>query len=171
MSEKEKLFCFLYSRFPNVKLCAIQAGFPKISAYLTGQKILQKQDALDLINKYHQNQPSSPDLSHVLLSLNQLAFATPNDCVKLALLCKHSDDFNSVINKLDQLDLSLLSELKLLKDGAVEMKFIDRFKINELLSSLANLSQNDDSSLEFYSAIAKGASAINNSFDGADDEI
>ena len=60
--------------------------------------------------------------------LAELAFGRANDCVKLALqegLC------------LDELDLSLLSEVKRNDKGTVEIKLIDRLQALELLAQAA----------------------------------
>ena len=60
--------------------------------------------------------------------LAELAFGKANDCVKLALeehLC------------LDELDLSLLSEVKRNDKGTVEVKLVDRLQALELLAQLA----------------------------------
>ncbi len=54
--------------------------------------------------------------------LAELAFGRANDCVKLAL----SED-----PAVDQLDLSLLSELKRSEKGTVEVKLVDRLKALE----------------------------------------
>ena len=57
--------------------------------------------------------------------LAELAFGNANDCVKLALeenLC------------LDELDLSLLSEVKRNDKGTVEIKLIDRLRALEQLA-------------------------------------
>ena len=66
--------------------------------------------------------------------LAELAFGKVNDCVKLALeenLC------------LDDLDLSLLSEVKRNDKGMVEIKLIDRLRVLEQLSQTAGEQQND----------------------------
>ena len=60
--------------------------------------------------------------------LAELAFGKANDCVKLALeenLC------------LDDLDLSLLSEVKRNDKGTVEIKLIDRLRALEQLAQTA----------------------------------
>jgi len=60
--------------------------------------------------------------------LAELAFGKANDCVKLALeenLC------------LDDLDLSLLSEVKRNEKGTVEIKLIDRLRALEQLAQTA----------------------------------
>ena len=66
--------------------------------------------------------------------LAELAFGKANDCVKLALeenLC------------LDDLDLSLLSEVKRNDKGTVEIKLIDRLRALEQLAQTAGEEKSD----------------------------
>ena len=66
--------------------------------------------------------------------LAELAFGKANDCVKLALeehLC------------LDELDLSLISEVKRNDKGTVEIKLIDRLRALEQLAQTAGEEKND----------------------------
>ncbi len=57
--------------------------------------------------------------------LAELAFGKVNDCVKLAL--EENAD-------LDQLDLSLLSEVRRSDKGMVEIRLLDRLKVLEQLA-------------------------------------
>ncbi len=66
--------------------------------------------------------------------LAELAFGKANDCVKLAL-----EDAPC----LDELDLSLLSEVKRNEKGTVEIKLIDRLRALEQLAQTAGESQTD----------------------------
>lgn len=66
--------------------------------------------------------------------LAELAFGKANDCVKLALeenLC------------LENLDLSLLSEVKRNDKGTVEIKLIDRLRALEQLAQTAGAEKTD----------------------------
>ena len=66
--------------------------------------------------------------------LAELAFGKANDCVRLALednLC------------LDDLDLSLLSEVKRNEKGTVEIKLIDRLRALEQLAQTAGEEKTD----------------------------
>lgn len=66
--------------------------------------------------------------------LAELAFGKANDCVRLALeenLC------------LDELDLSLLSEVKRNDKGTVEIKLIDRLRALEQLAQTAGEEKTD----------------------------
>ena len=66
--------------------------------------------------------------------LAELAFGKANDCVKLAL----EDDLC-----LDDLDLSLLSEVKRNEKGTVEIKLIDRLRALEQLAQTAGDDRTD----------------------------
>lgn len=66
--------------------------------------------------------------------LAELAFGKANDCVKLAL----EDDLC-----LDDLDLSLLSEVKRNEKGTVEIKLIDRLRALEQLAQTAKEDRSD----------------------------
>lgn len=77
----------------------------------------------------------------VIRRLAQLAFGRANDCVKLVLLDAP---------KLDELDLSLLSEVKRNEKGTVEIKLIDRIRALEQL--LAAGTEQADCAEAFFSA-------------------
>ena len=64
----------------------------------------------------------------VVRRMAELAFGKANDCVRLAL-----EDEPPV----DQLDLSLLSEVKRNEKGTVEVKLIDRLRALEQLAQAA----------------------------------
>ena len=66
--------------------------------------------------------------------LAELAFGKANDCVKLAL----EEDIC-----LDDLDLSLLSEVKRNDKGTVEIKLIDRLRALEQLAQTAGEEKTD----------------------------
>jgi len=67
----------------------------------------------------------------VVRRMAELAFGKANDCVRLAL-----EDEPPV----DQLDLSLLSEVKRNEKGTVEVKLIDRLRALEQLAQAAGQS-------------------------------
>lgn len=66
--------------------------------------------------------------------LAELAFGKANDCVRLAL----EDDL-----QLEELDLSLLSEVKRNDKGTVEIKLIDRLRALEQLAQAAGEEKTD----------------------------
>ena len=70
----------------------------------------------------------------VVRRMAELAFGKANDCVRLAL-----EDEPPV----DQLDLSLLSEVKRNEKGTVEIKLIDRLRALEQLAAVAGEESED----------------------------
>ena len=83
----------------------------------------------------------------VVRRMAELAFGKANDCVRLAL-----EDEPPV----DQLDLSLLSEVKRNEKGTVEIKLIDRLRALEQLSQTAGQDEGDMES--FLQALQGGQS-------------
>lgn len=76
---------------------------------------------------------------NVLEWLAEIAFGNSNDAVKLAFVDAEQDK-----ERLDSLDLTMLSEIKRLQNGSVEVKLIDRIKVIELLlRELANPQKNE----------------------------
>lgn len=63
-----------------------------------------------------------------LEKLEALVFSRSNDAVKLAFLG------DGALERIDGLDLSALTELHRLSNGSMEMKFLDRIKLLELLA-------------------------------------
>ena len=80
--------------------------------------------------------------------LAELAFGRANDCVKLAL-----EDAPC----LDDLDLSLLSEVKRNEKGTVEIKLIDRLRALEQLAQTAGENQTELN--DFLQALQGGEGA------------
>lgn len=76
--------------------------------------------------------------------LAELAFGRANDCVKLVL----GDQEN-----VEELDLSLLTELKRNEKGTLEIRLVDRLKA---LEQLANLAENEGTDLESFLQAMQG---------------
>ena len=76
--------------------------------------------------------------------LAELAFGKPNDCVRLIL---------GETEKVDKLDLSLLSELKRSEKGALEVRFVDRLRA---LEQLAVVAQEEKTELESFLQALQG---------------
>ena len=80
----------------------------------------------------------------VVRRLGELAFGRVNDCVRLVL------EEHPV---LEQLDLSLLSEMKRNEKGAVEIRLINRL---QALEQLALMTGEDDGALEAFLQVVQG---------------
>lgn len=93
--------------------------------------------------------------------LRRLAFGEITDAVSLLF---ESEDV--IIDRLPQLNLFNVSEIKRVKGGGMEIKFFDRLKALEKLGQAVN-ADSSASALSFYSALEK--SAAENTVNGADD--
>ena len=76
--------------------------------------------------------------------LGELAFGKANDCVRLALEENVSPE---------ELDLSLLTEIKRNDKGTIEIRLVDRLRALEMLSQMAQSTGED---LESFLAALKG---------------
>lgn len=76
--------------------------------------------------------------------LAELAFGKANDCVKLVL---------ETGEQMEDLDLSLLTELKRNEKGTLEIRLVDRLKA---LEQLALLAQNEGTDLESFLQAMQG---------------
>ena len=65
----------------------------------------------------------------ILDRLQKIAFGKTNDAVKLAFMNLEEDNAKG----LDKLDLTMLSEVKRGSNGTVELKFVNRLELLELL--------------------------------------
>lgn len=81
----------------------------------------------------------------VVRRLAELAFGRVNDCVKLALGAE---------TDLDELDLSLLTEVKRSDKGLVEVKLIDRLRVLEQLAQV--IGKDDEDMASFLQAVQCG---------------
>lgn len=81
----------------------------------------------------------------VIRRLAELAFGSANDCIRLVL--EERPD-------LEELDLSLLREVKRSEKGAVEIKLIDRIQALEQLAAVAG---EDRSGLDEFLQALQGA--------------
>lgn len=79
--------------------------------------------------------------------LGELAFGRANDCVRLALEENISPD---------ELDLSLLTEIRRNEKGTVEIRLVDRLRALEQLSQMAQSAGED---LEAFLEALKGGEA------------
>ena len=78
----------------------------------------------------------------IINDLRRLAGSKSNDAVKLAFLTQEDAD------RIDQLDLRGLVELRRSGNGTVEIKLIDRLKVLELLDRLSQ--REEDQALDSF---------------------
>ncbi len=144
LTSKEALFCEYYKILRSPREAAARAGYK--FAEKNGIRLLKKERVRKEIGK-----------GGALLDacaqdgLRRLAFGSITDAIYLATLGERIDR-----EELEKLDLYMVSEIKFQKGGGIEMKFFDRTKALDLLSSLK--AETVGSSAEpFYRALCEGA--------------
>lgn len=148
LSPKQTLFCTYFVQTRNGREAAAKCGYR--FAQRTAARLLRRSDiraqiaSLDRALQQTQND--------IAAGYARLAFGCVSDAVALAL---HPD--NPAI-PLEEMDLFAVSELKCGKNG-VEIKFFDRLKALEKLETLTQ-SRESDAAKELFSAIGKGAAAL-----------
>lgn len=148
---KERQFCFNYVNTGNVEESAIKAGY-KNAPLLIGNKLFSRGDInLEVERLYDLKKKNF--LYRACSGYERLAFGSIADAIKLIYL----RDFD--IKTVYEMDLFNVSEIKKLKDGAIEIKFFDRIKALEKLQQMDFMQQKQ--SLSFYEAIETGAGSFN----------
>jgi hypothetical protein len=147
MKKKEKAFCVFISQGKSVEEASVMAGFRKGAQ---GMLLLARPDIGKEILRL-MGERKSLYKAIALAGYERLAFGDVSDAV--ALLGQDSITEENLLGK----DLFMVSEIKKPKDGALEIKFFDRYKALERL-----IQQDDDEkrSLPFYEALESGAKAL-----------
>lgn len=94
--------------------------------------------------------------------LRRLAFGEIHDAVLLLFA-----DEGEILNRLGELDLYNVSEIKRPRGGGMEIKFFDRIKALEKLREASDSSKSEP--LSFYRALEEGAKSARNTFDEVQD--
>ena len=160
LKAKEQLFCNYYCQCGNGREAAVKAGY-KVTPELTATKLLLKpivKKEIAKLSKEHQG------INSVIAGLKRLAFGNVSDAVKL-LFC----DDESILNNIEELDLFNISEIKRPKSGGMEIKFFDRLKALEKLSSITDVNESN-TALPFYKALEQSARGISQLIGDDDDE-
>lgn len=139
----------------NGKDAAIKAGYSPLLAEARAAKLLQRSDIQSLISEFSAQNADNKIMKSVISGLNRLAFASSADSLKLLLLNKER-----LIDEVDKLDLFHISEIKIPKDGAIEIKFFDRYKAFDKLMEIARFKSGSDDATEFFAALEKSAKSI-----------
>ncbi len=108
-----------------------------------GQALLERASVQEEIEKQRQQLGNLCKKDDLIRRMWDLAFGRPNDCVRLAM---------GELERLDELDLSLLAEIKRNDKGAVEVKLVDRMAVMERLLELTG--KEEDNATDFLQAIA-----------------
>ncbi|MDE6864097.1 MAG: terminase small subunit [Eubacterium sp.] len=92
--------------------------------------------------------------------LRRLAFGEIRDAV--SLLFESEDD---IIEKLPELDLFNISEIKRVKGGGMEIKFFDRLKALDKLGQVINTTDKSQAK-SFYEALENSTGKAENAYEG-----
>lgn len=150
LTEREKLFCTYYSLKQNAVEAAVKSGYG-IAPEKAAMKLLRRESINSYIAALTAKNKSSHD--EVTAGLRRLAFGCINDAVSLAF----NEDFDP--SALKQSDLFCVSEIKVNRGKGVEIKFFDRLKALEKLSSLIGQGEKESEN-SFFKAIEDGAAAL-----------
>lgn len=153
MTRKEDKFCCFYSSNGNVRLSAVMAGYSS-NPEQTGQQLLTRGDIAGRVKEYRDTRVNDLRLM-ALLGYERLAFGSIADCIQLLYMEAPT------LQRLEAMDLFMISEIKKPKDGAMEIKFFDRIKALEKLSEAQE--NTHEKSLPFYRALERSADMLSNS--------
>lgn len=153
MTRKEDKFCCFYSSNGNVRLSAVMAGYSS-NPEQTGQQLLTRGDIAGRVKEYRDTRVNDLRLM-ALLGYERLAFGSIADCIQLLYMEAPT------MQRLEAMDLFMISEIKKPKDGAMEIKFFDRIKALEKLSEAQE--DTHEKSLPFYRALERSADMLSNS--------
>ncbi len=146
LTKKEKDFCRFYVTLQNAREAASNAGYGMLSR-LAGEKLMMKKEVKDEIARLNK---LNEDLSCAKQGFRRLAFGSVADAIRL---------IDGERDNLDSMDLFMVSDIKLVKGGGMEVKFYDRQKALESLASLEQMTS-ADGSLPIYRALENSAKAI-----------
>ena len=153
LTEKEKLFCMYFVDSADAKQSAIDAGYTKNPAQ-KALTLLSRSDVADEIAALAKN--NSRVMSKIAhCGYKRLAFGSIADAISLLYMESPTK------KQLQDMDLFMVSEIKRPKDGAMEIKFYDRLKALEKLSSEKEDSDGDSNSL--LHALTLGAQNLSHS--------
>ncbi len=149
LSQKQKLFCAYYANTADVQKSALLAGYSK-NPLLKGEQLLKKEEIskeIESIIKARENVIKQI----ARLGFERLAFSSVGDAV--SLLFAHDVSRET----LSKMDLFMVSEIKKLKDGAMEIKFFDRIKA---LQNICDCEKKQDEGNSLIDAINMGAKTL-----------
>lgn len=149
LSEKEILFCRHYHNCLNPKESAIKAGYPAEKAEKIAEKLLYKKEISSFLNKIESQIEKDRISKLAIVALKRMILYRPNDTIKLL----HQFE-NISKEEIEKLDLFHISELKKLKDGSFEFKFIDRIKAIETLTQILEKTENNMQTSNFLKALS-----------------
>lgn len=150
LSKREGLFCIYYAECFDAALAAKKAGY-KSNCEQKGLVLLTKENIAKKITQVLKTRENV--LSQIaLLGYEKLSFGSIADAVSLMYMDKPEKE------ELRNLNLLNISEIKKLKDGAMEIKFFDRLKALSSIKTATNNAQNGVTNL--VDAICMGAESL-----------
>jgi len=147
LTEKEKLFCKYISLGFTPREAAAKSGY--LLSERAAMKLLERKDIKSAIKRLSSPPPSKGE---VVAGLRRLAFGSIADVIRL-IRSESEADMN-----IDELDLSMVTELKFPKSGGVEVKFCDRLKALQLLGEISE--DESDSDGGFFEALDRSAASV-----------
>lgn len=148
MTEKEKEFCRCYSATRNAREAAIMSGicvFPERK----GRRLLLKNEIKKEIERI--DEELAENKNEALAGYRRLAFGSICDAVRLVIA-----ESTGEILDIEKLDLFLVSDIKKVKGGGMEIKFFDRQKALERIEAIEK-SSGTDTAIPFYTALQNSA--------------
>lgn len=149
MKKRERTFCLLVSQGKPIDKAAHLAGYKDS---LAGASLIARDEITKEIIRILGNRKRLMK-SLAYLGYEHLAFGNIDDCISLL----SSEDISA--DRLKNMDLFMISEIKKPKDGAMEIKFFDRLKAMEKLYSS---DEGQKECVPFYEALEKSAMALVN---------
>lgn len=150
LSKKEKAFCKSFLDTGSIS----QAE--KMSGVKDGNKLIDDNDVIQEIDRLSKIQRQGLNVL-AKAGLKRLAMGSISDAVSLIYMDKPDRE------KLRDMDLFMISEIRRKEDGNMEIKFFDRFKA---LDKLMESDEKNDSGVAFYDALMLGAKSVEGTVNG-----
>lgn len=149
ITSKEKLFCTYYSLNRNGREAAAKSGY--LFPEKTALRLLKRKEIRSFIDELDRQRRA--DKKDIAQGYVRLAFGCVSDAIKLL----YAEDNEK--EKIEEMDLFNISEIKRKKGGDIEIKFFDRLKALERLQQLCD-EKDPLTGTSLYSAIASSAAAL-----------
>ena len=149
ISSKEKLFCTYNSLDCNGREAAAKSGY--LFPEKTALRLLKRKEIRSFIDELDKQRRA--DKKDIAQGYVRLAFGCVSDAIKLL----YAEDTEK--DKIEEMDLFNISEIKRKKGGDIEIKFFDRLKALEKLQQLCD-EKDALTGTSLYSAIASSAAAL-----------
>lgn len=158
LTSKETEFCRQFAQLRNAREAAARAGY--VFPEKAGLKLLCRPQIVEKIESFAEQLRRCSEAAD---GLRRIAFGSVADAVKLVFSPESACSP-------EELDLFMISEIKLPKSGGIEVKFFDRIKALEALGSVSEGVESDGAA-PFINAIFKGAQVISDLKESESDEL